>query len=113
STRLAHVATGAVAHVTRELEEWQQAQIAAGFSTLTDVPAATINGESVNAWHYRHAVYSATRALILERWRDVDTTDKGDRRADALDEQVEDLWRDVRWAISDILGFPRLFVELV
>ncbi|HCN9942419.1 TPA: head completion/stabilization protein, partial [Escherichia coli] len=36
-----------------------------------------------------------------------------DRRADALDEQVEDLWRDVRWAISDILGFPRLFVELV
>ncbi|EMV5898809.1 head completion/stabilization protein, partial [Escherichia coli] len=25
----------------------------------------------------------------------------------------EDLWRDVRWAISDILGFPRLFVELV
>ena len=29
--------------------------------------------------------------LILERWRDVDTTDKGDRRADALDEQMERL----------------------
>lgn len=113
STRLAHVATGAVAHVTRELEEWQQAQIAAGFSTLTDVPAATINGESVNVWHYHNAVYSATRALILERWRDVDTTDKGDRRADALDEQMEDLWRDVRWSVADILGRPRLFAELV
>ncbi|EIX4630646.1 head completion/stabilization protein, partial [Escherichia coli] len=52
-------------------------------------------------------------ALILERWRDVDTTDKGDRRADALDEQMEDLWRDVRWSVADILGRPRLFAELV
>ncbi|ENQ0589434.1 hypothetical protein ACENF9_005370, partial [Escherichia coli] len=29
-----------------------------------------------------------TRALILERYRDADTTDKGDRRADALDIQT-------------------------
>ncbi|MCZ5586608.1 head completion/stabilization protein [Escherichia coli] len=63
--------------------------------------------------HRRNAVHSATRALILERWRDVDTTDKGDRRADALDEQMEDLWRDVRWSVADILGRPRLFAELV
>ncbi|VED13850.1 Head completion/stabilization protein L [Escherichia coli] len=26
-----------------------------------------INGESVNLWHWRNAVYTATRALILER----------------------------------------------
>ncbi len=48
-----------------------------GSASLAEVPAATINGESVNVWHYRNAVYSATRALILERWRDVDTTIKG------------------------------------
>ena len=42
-----------------------------------------------------------------------DTTDKGNRRADALDEQMEDLWRDVRWSVADILGRPRLFAELV
>ncbi|MDO2103130.1 head completion/stabilization protein, partial [Escherichia coli] len=76
------------------------------------VPAPVINGESVNLWHWRNAVYTATRALILERYRDADTTDKGDRRADALDIQTSDLWRDVSWAISDILGRPRMFAEL-
>ena len=102
----------AIAHVTRELEAWQQEQQAAGYQTLADVPAPVINGESVNLWHWRNAVYTATRALILERYRDADTTDKGDRRADALDIQTSDLWRDVSWAISDILGRPRMFAEL-
>ncbi|EOU6034301.1 TPA: head completion/stabilization protein, partial [Escherichia coli] len=26
--------------------------------------------------------------------------------------QTSDLWRDVSWAISDILGRPRMFAEL-
>lgn len=112
TSRLLHTATGAVAHVTRELEAWQQEQQAAGHQTLADVPAPVINGESVNLWHWRNAVYTATRALILERYRDADTTDKGDRRADALDIQTSDLWRDVSWAISDILCRPRIFAEL-
>ncbi|EFM6100500.1 head completion/stabilization protein [Escherichia coli] len=98
--------------VLRELEAWQQEQQAAGHQTLADVPAPVINGESVNLWHWRNAVYTATRALILERYRDADTTDKGDRRADALDIQTSDLWRDVSWAISDILRRPRIFAEL-
>ncbi|MBK1756450.1 MAG: head completion/stabilization protein, partial [Escherichia coli] len=33
-------------------------------------------------------------------------------RADALDIQTSDLWRDVSWAISDILRRPRIFAEL-
>ena len=93
TSRLLHTATGAVAHVTRELEAWQQEQQAAGHQTLADVPAPVINGESVNLWHWRNAVYTATRALILERYRDADTTDKGDRRADALDIQTSDSLR--------------------
>ena len=32
--------------------------------------------------------------------------------ADALDIQTSDLWRDVSWAISDILCRPRIFAEL-
>lgn len=76
TSRLLHTATGAVAHVTRELEAWQQEQQAAGHQTLADVPAPVINGESVNLWHWRNAVYTATRALILERYRDADTTDR-------------------------------------
>ncbi|HBI2872066.1 TPA: head completion/stabilization protein [Escherichia coli] len=113
TSRLLHSATEAVAHVTAELDAWKQKQEAAGRLTLADVPAAHINGESVNVHRYRRAVYALTRAGVLERSRDVDTTDKGDRRADALDMQIEDMWRDARWAISDIRGVRRIYAELI
>ncbi|WP_146681792.1 head completion/stabilization protein, partial [Escherichia coli] len=95
------------------LEAWQQAQQAAGYQTLADVPAPVINGESVTLWHWRNAAYTATRALILERYRDADTTANGDRRATALDIQTSDLWRDVRWALSELWAPPTRFADLI
>ncbi|EBC0683323.1 head completion/stabilization protein [Salmonella enterica] len=113
TSRLKFVTTEAVAHVTDQLDDWRGIQESAGYSTLADVPARMLNGESVKVYRYRRAVYSAARALLLENARDVDTTEKGDRKADALGVQTDDLWRDVRWAIADIRGTQRLFVELV
>ncbi|ECK7315743.1 head completion/stabilization protein [Salmonella enterica subsp. enterica] len=113
TSRLKFVTTEAVAHVTDQLDDWRGIQESAGYSTLADVPARMLNGESVKVYRYRRAVYSAARALILENARDVDTTEKGDRKTDALEVQTDDLWRDVRWAIADIRGTQRLFVELV
>ncbi len=113
TSRLKFVTTEAVAHVTDQLDDWRGIQESAGYSTLADVPARMLNGESVKVYRYRRAVYSAARAMILENARDVDTTEKGDRKADALEVQTDDLWRDVRWAIADIRGTQRLFVELV
>ncbi|EJX4226158.1 head completion/stabilization protein [Salmonella enterica] len=113
TSRLKFVTTETVAHVTDQLDDWRGIQESAGYSTLADVPARMLNGESVKVYRYRRAVYSAARALLLENARDVDTTEKGDRKADALEVQTDDLWRDVRWAIADIRGTQRLFVELV
>lgn len=113
TSRLKFVTTEAVAHVTDQLDDWRGIKESAGYSTLADVPARMLNGESVKVYRYRRAVYSAARALLLENARDVDTTEKGDRKADALEVQTDDLWRDVRWAIADIRGTQRLFVELV
>lgn len=112
TTRLKHATCEAVAHVTEQLEEWQGVQQQAGHSTLAAVPAGQLNGESVRVYRYRRAVYSLARASILEGYRDVTTTAKGDRDAEALDRQIDDLWRDVRWCISDIQKRPRVFAEL-
>ncbi|ECU8779165.1 capsid assembly protein, partial [Salmonella enterica] len=84
TSRLKFVTTEAVAHVTDQLDDWRGIQESAGYSTLADVPARILNGESVKVYRYRRAVYSAARALLLENARDVDTTEKGDRKADAL-----------------------------
>ncbi len=112
TSRLMHVATEAVAHVTDQLQEWQAEQHAAGYALLQDVPAGQLNGSSAKVYRYRRAVYSVARALVLEGYRDVDTTAKGDKDAAALDLQCSDLWRDARWSMADIRGAQRLYAEL-
>lgn len=121
SSRLLHVTTEAVAHVTSQLLDWQSVQVSAGYNTLEEVPSPLpsgeteklmINGENVKVYRFRRAVYSIARALVLEGYRDVDTTAKGDKDAAALDQQRDDLWRDARWSIADIRGMPRLYAEL-
>lgn len=113
TTRLMHVATEAVGHVIEQLEQWQiNQQVNLAYKTLQDVPAVQINGESVKAHRYRRAVYAIARALVLEGYRDVDTTPKGDKDAAKLDLQREDLWRDARWCIADIQRKPRVYAEL-
>ncbi|VAC68487.1 head completion protein [Enterobacter cloacae] len=112
TSRLKHVATEAVAHVTEQLDQWQASQKAAGYAQLQDVPARKLNDESAKVYRYRRAVYSIARALVLEGYRDVDTTPKGDKDAAALDLQISDLWRDARWGISDIQRKPRIYAEL-
>lgn len=113
TTRLMHVTTEAVGHVIEQLEEWQvnQREVLA-YEALQDVPAVKVNGESVKVHRYRRAVYAIARALVLEGYRDVDTTPKGDKDAAALDLQREDLWRDARWCIADIQRKPRVYAEL-
>ncbi|EFK6342899.1 head completion/stabilization protein [Escherichia coli] len=113
TARLMHAATEAVAHVTAELEMWKQERMKEGYTALADIPATHVNSESVHVHRYRRAVYALARAFVLERTRDVDTTEKGDKKADSLDTQVEALWRDARWAISDIRGVTRIYAELV
>jgi hypothetical protein len=49
---------------------------------------------------------------VLEGYRDVSTTPKGDKDAEALDRQIDDLWRDGRWSIADIREEARIYAEL-
>lgn len=112
TSRLMHVTTEAVAHVTEQLQDWQAQQENHGYSTMQAIPAVQINGENVKVYRFRRAVYSIARALVLEGYRDVDTTAKGDKDAAALDQQRDDLWRDARWSISDIRGVQRIYAEL-
>ena len=105
-----------IVHITREAEAWQQEQQAAVHQTLVaDVPGTVINGESVNLWLWRTCcLYRGTRpdsgAVTAMQ---TDNGQRGDRRADALDIQTSDLWRDVSWPSPDILCRPRIFAELL
>jgi hypothetical protein len=111
--RLSHSATTAVASVNIELAVYKAQQQALGYASLADVPAQQIGGVSVQIARYLRAVYSGVQADLVERYRDFDTTGAGDKLAEKLELRTDELRRDVRWAISDILGIRRTTVELI
>jgi hypothetical protein len=111
--RLRDSLINAIISVNKELDEWQAAQIAAGYATLADVPAKKLDVISVQIHRYLRAVYAQAKANLTERYKDFDSTNSGGKKADQMESTVDDYHRDVRWAISDIMGISRNTTELI
>lgn len=111
--RLREALIEAMATVHARLLAWQEEQIAAGYATLSVVPCPTVDGTPVRVHRYLRAVGCLAKANVLERLRDYDSSGKGDKKAEASDPAIDDLLRDVHWAVGDILGRPRTTVELI
>ncbi|MFK3888465.1 head completion/stabilization protein [Sphingomonas sp. NPDC079357] len=111
--RLREAALAALIWVGEQLADWQAAQIAASYTSLAAVPAATIAGEPRTLILYRQAVAAWTKALVVERYRDTDLTGAGERRAEDLDPSVGELRRDAIHAVRALLGRTRTDVELI
>lgn len=111
--RLRAAIIAAVLTANDELATWKARQLAAGHATLEDVPAAQVDGKSRLVQLYLRVVACATAAEVAERYRSYDTTAAGNQRADDLTPSIDELRRDVRWAIRDFLGSPRMTVELI
>jgi len=113
TARLKHAIVDAITSVNRDLADWSIARQAEGNATLAAVPSEVINGESVHLHSYRRAVYAMTRANLLERYTDYSATGDGVKGADAKIISSDDLYRDARFAIRDILGTTHNTVELI
>lgn len=111
--RLETAVVAAALSVNRELRKWRAQQQAAGHATLADVPAETINDQSELVHLYARAIQAATGAEVCERYRSYDSTGSGDRKAEALQFNIDEYRRDQRWAIRDLLGVGRMTVELI
>lgn len=111
--RLRAALVEAALSINEELAAWKADRIAAGYASLQAVPAPQIDGKSANLHRYFRALYCQARAGLIERYRDYDATAAGNKTAEALLQAVEDLRRDARWAVSDILGITRTTVELI
>lgn len=111
--RLTHAVINAISSVNRDLSDWRKAQQSAGLTTLNDVEAEEINGESELKQLYLRAVYATTKANLIERYRDYDATGDGHKSADKLELSADDLYRDARFAIRDIIGDTHTTIELI
>ncbi|WP_278938976.1 head completion/stabilization protein [Pseudomonas helleri] len=111
--RLETAVIAAVVNLNRELGEWRITQLAAGYSTLDEVPGDRIKDVSVQAHLYRRAIEAGTGAEVCERYRDYSATNTGANKAEELNPNIDDYRRDLRWAIRDFLGRSRTTVELI
>jgi hypothetical protein len=111
--RLRSAAVNALLYVNTQLTTWAVTQALAGYTHLANVPASVIDGQPSTVLLYLRAVYAAVQCELIERYRDYDTTAQGDKRADAMDSRLDDAWRDLRWALSDLQGARRVTVELI
>ncbi|WAG17139.1 head completion/stabilization protein [Aeromonas hydrophila] len=113
TARLKHAVIDAITSVNRDLADWRRAREAEGVATLAAVPGELINNESAHLHSYRRAVYAMTRANLLERYADYSATGDGVKGADAKIISSDDLYRDARFAIRDILGTTHNTVDLI
>jgi hypothetical protein len=111
--RLEVASVAAIISVNRELSAHKLQWQAAGHATLADVPADQINGQSILLAQYQRAIYCSTSVEVSERYRSFDTTSSGDKNAEELTPTIDELRRDVRWAIRDLLGIGRSTIELI
>lgn len=108
--RLRRAIKTAMAETNAELTDWRDLQLAAGYQRLEDVPTDEIDGESVRVFHYFNAVCSMTTATLYERYRGVDASAKGDKKADCIEDTIDEMWRDMRWSVARIQDKARCIV---
>lgn len=111
--RLRQAIVTAVADCNFELTAWQAKQMADGIASAASLPGPQVADKPVALHHYLQAIISHVQANLAERYRDIDTTGAGDKKADELASTADIHRRNVRWAISSILGTPRVTVELI
>lgn len=111
ATRLKDAVIEAMASVNQELDSLkQQYQTQGDFSQIL---CTQINGENLMVYRYRRAVTCLALANLYERYTSYDTTNDGEKKAELLNESIDELRRDARFAISDLLKIRRVNVELI
>lgn len=118
SERLGPALKDAMLSINAELQAWADEQRSRwGYTTLADVPAPQVGGESAKLLYYQRAVHHCLLADLAEMYRNISTTPAGNGKADRVTEelviQLGEHRRKQRWAISDLLGQARCTVELL
>ncbi len=111
--RLAQATVNAMIEANRELAAYRTARKAEGYAALGEVPAEQINDESELLHLYRRIVYCRALAELIERYRSYDTTNSGEQKVTEEQTSPDQLRRDARFALRNILGVSQNTVELL
>lgn len=111
TARLKDALIEAMASINAELKPLKTAYPEA--TALNQTDAQAINGENIAEYRYKRAVKSLALANLYERYASYDTTNDGERKTEMLQDSINQLRRDARFAVSDLLATHRINVELI
>lgn len=111
--RLRDAVRFAILHVNQQLQGFQDREQAKGTASLQAVSPRELDGKNRNCLLYLRAVACWAKADLLERYRSLDITDAGQRRAEDQTATIDEQRRNTTWAIRDIQSLPRTVVELI
>ncbi|MCW8199306.1 head completion/stabilization protein [Verminephrobacter aporrectodeae subsp. tuberculatae] len=117
--RLRRALLVSMSSVNAELADYRARQLAQGHARLLAVPSSQLGGEHLTQVLYLRAIHAAVQAELTEVYRDMDTAaQSGGAQAAQMEQQrlalkVDEHRRNLRWAISDLLGLRRTTVELI
>lgn len=113
AARLREALIYGIVTVGNQLATWQAERVAEGVADLASAASPAIDGQNRLTFLYHRAVFAEAKAALVERYRDIDTTGNGQRRAEDMDPSIGELRRDAVHAVRDILGRTRTDVELI
>jgi hypothetical protein len=100
---------GAMWAVNKELSAWRDEQVLLGYTTLDLVPVDSLQYVSA----YQLAVYHGAKGALLDRYRDVDTTNTGHDKASDLELNAVEHHRQSRRFTRMIQGLPTVAAALL
>ncbi len=89
--------------IAGDVTDWRSQQTASSINELGEVKK--------DAW--RMAVFNRAKALIIENYRDIDTTKSGHNRADAMQPSINSYLQRSREMQSILTSSPRTVIKLV
>lgn len=111
--RLKQAVIVAITRINQELFEYRLEAQALGFLTLKSMNSDEINGMNVLVHQYLYAVFTQAHAYLIEKYRDFDATEKGIKKSEAVIKTANDLYRESRYTIRDILNLSHSTFELI
>lgn len=111
--RITQQLSTAMMGVNYELWFWQNKQVSEGYNSLEDVPGENYGNITDKQHYYYTAVFAKAKALIIEKYRDFDSTGHGNDKADNMGSLIDDYKTESREAIRRLLAISRSTVELI
>ncbi|SHJ71972.1 head completion/stabilization protein (plasmid) [Halodesulfovibrio aestuarii] len=106
-----------MAWANKQLIDWKNEQIAAGYSSLASVPediqGCALGGETPAVLHYKRAVSNYAKAYLLQHYATINRREAAHNEAKESTETRDTLLTNAEDAISDFLGNNRVDVELI